>query len=506
MISRCKFKLSFLFLLLFIAISVASSAQIFTTLVTFEGYPTDGATPERMFLVQGTDGNLYGTTQYGGTNNGGTVFRITAAGNLTTLYNFCSLPNCADGTYPIVGLIQATDGNFYGTTGFGGAHNYGTVFRITTGGKLTTLYSFCSQSGCTDGEFPAGLVEGIDGNFYGTTGNGGYITNYCYNNSGCGTAFKITAGGALTILHFFCLERGCTDGENPESGLIQATDGNFYGTTFQGGIDGGTVFQITTEGSLTTLHRFHGATDGAMPLSGLLQAIDGKLYGTTTAGGTNESSGTVFNITLGGRLTTLYNFCSLPNCADGSSPNAGLIQATDGNFYGTTIYGGANQNPACFPYNDFVGCGTTFKITSEGTLTTLYNFCNQQNCTDGAVAAGGLFQASNGEIYGTTSGGGDTSFCSPVDGCGTVFSLNMEFGPFVRTLPVAADIGSGLGILGNNLTGTTSVAINGTSANFVVKSPTLILARVPSGATTGYITVTTPSGVLTSNAPFHVIR
>jgi uncharacterized repeat protein (TIGR03803 family) len=456
-----------------------------------------------MALIQGADGNFYGTTGIGGATNGGTVFKMTAAGMLTMLYSFCAQSNCADGRLPVAALIQATDGNFYGTTGVGGANDGGTVFKITPAGKLTTLYSFCSQSDCTDGEFPSGLVQGIDGNFYGTTGNGGFISQYCFNTSGCGTVFKITTGGALTTLHTFCLRKGCTDGLNPEAGVIQATDGNFYGTTSEGVSSGGTVFKITTDGTLTTQHAFHG-TDGGMPQSGLLQAGDGKLYGTTSAGGAN-GYGTVFNMTLGGKLTTLYSFCSQLNCPDGSSPKAGLIQATDGNFYGTTLYGGTNQNPACFPFNNFVGCGTVFQITPGGTLTTLYNFCGQQNCNDGNQPFGGLFQATNGELYGTTFGGGNPTFCPAVDGCGTIFSLNTGFGPFVKTLPLAAKVGSGIGILGNNLAGTTSVAFNGTSANFVVKSPTLILTHVPPGATTGYVTVTTPTGVLTSNVPFHVI-
>jgi uncharacterized repeat protein (TIGR03803 family) len=484
------------------ATAIAAPAQTFTQLVTFAGYPTEGALPGYMSLVQGTDGNFYGTTYYGGADNAGTVFKITAAGELTTLYSFRPQVSITDGSLPEAGLIQATDGNFYGTTAFGGANNAGTVFKITAAGKLTTLYSFCSQSNCTDGEYPlAGLVQGVDGNFYGTTVGGGYNSSYCDNLS-CGTVFKITPEGVLTTLHSFCFERGCADGAWPHAPLIEATDGNFYGTTF--GLHEGTVFKITSEGYLTALHAFHGKTDGGMPWSGLVQAGDGRLYGTTLSGGANES-GTVFKITLKGELTTLYSFCSQSNCTDGTSPYAGLIQATDGNFYGTTTYGGANQAPACTS-GLLVGCGTVFNITPEGTLTTLYNFCTQQNCADGELPQGGFLQATNGELYGATPRGGNPTFCNPpADDCGTVFSEAMGLAPFVAFVRSAGSVGQRFGLLGQGFTGTTSVSLNGTSASFTIKSDTLIVATVPAGATTGYVTVATPSGTLTSNVPFHVI-
>src|SRR5208282_398944 len=206
------------------------------------------------------------------------------------------------------------------------------------------LYSFCSQPSCTDGNTPrGGLIQATDGNLYGTTNDGG--------SNGFGTVFKITPSGTLTTLYNFCSEPDCPDGTYPETGVIQATDGNFYGTT------GSTVFKITPSGTLI----FDVAVDGVP--NGLIQASDGNFYGTTYGGGAN-SDGTVFKITPSGTLTTLYSFCSKANCTDGANPQAGLIQATDGNFYGTTTFGGANSD------------GTVFKITpSGGTLTTLYSFC-----------------------------------------------------------------------------------------------------------------------------------
>ena len=270
------------------ATAIAAPAQTFTTLHIFDG--TDGEYPAAG-LVQGTDGNFYGTTGYGGattcTYGCGTIFKITPAGTLTTLHSF----DYTDGEYPLgVGLVQATDGNFYGTTYSGAAYGYGTVFKITPASALTTLHSFDS----TDGADPeAGLVQGTDGSFYGTTYFGG-----AYNY---GTIFKITPAGTLTTLHSF----DYTDGEYPlGGGLVQATDGNFYGTTSEVANGYGTVFKITPTGTLTTLHSFH-VTDGAYP-EALVQATDGNFYGTTSFGGTAGNCtpggcGTVFKISPGAR-------------------------------------------------------------------------------------------------------------------------------------------------------------------------------------------------------------
>jgi uncharacterized repeat protein (TIGR03803 family) len=234
-------------------------------------------------LVQGSDGNFYGTTQVGGTNGSGTVFKITPSGALTTLHSF----DGADGSNPAAVLMQASDGNLYGTTEAGGANgNYGTVFKITPAGTLTTLHSF----GGADGWEPAaGLVQASDGNFYGTTYIGGANGNY-------GTVFKITPTGTLTTLYSFCSQSGCADGALPRAGLVQASDGDFYGTTAFGGANyyEGTVFKITPNGTLTTLHSFDGA-DGGDP-NALVQASDGNFYGTTVLGGANGDNGTVFRL------------------------------------------------------------------------------------------------------------------------------------------------------------------------------------------------------------------
>ena len=301
-------------------------AQTVTVLANFTG--TNGTSPLFGTLVQGTDGKLYGTTSAGGAHGQGTVFKITPTGTLTTLYNFCAKANCADGSAPYGGLVLGTDGNFYGTTESGGTNRDGTVFKITMQGTLTTLHSFNSR----DGANPyASLMQAADGNFYGTTQSGGAHI--------LGTVFKITSGGTLTTLHSF----NSTDGSSPEAALIQTSDGTFYSATYNGGsADGyGTVFKMTSAGALTTLHVFND-TDGRSITSGLVQASDGNFYGAATLGGA-IGYGTVFTTSPGGTVTILNNF----NSTDGASPNQ-LVLGTDGNLYGTTISGGANIDGTVF--------------------------------------------------------------------------------------------------------------------------------------------------------------
>jgi uncharacterized repeat protein (TIGR03803 family) len=264
---------------------------------------------------------------------------------------------------------------------------------------------------------------------------------------------------------------------------------------------------MTPTGQLTSLHSFctsPNCADGATPRGMLIQAASGKLYGTTFSGGSDPGGGTIYEITLTGKLTTFYNFCSQTNCIDGATPIAGLVKGTDGNFYGTTWQGGSTQASFCGSN----GCGTVFEITPAGTLTTLYGFCPspQQNCTDGAYPIAGLMQATNGTFYGLADrGGADYQGCLVGGGCGDFFSLSMGLGPFVETIPPAGKVGRGIIILGNSLTGTTSVTFNGTPATFKVISGTLIEARVPAGATSGTIEVTTPGGTLKSNEVFQVL-
>ena len=444
--NRLRGRMVYALLALGLAAANALPAQVFTTLYSFctasGGNCPDG---ENLYagLVQGLDGNLYGTTYQGGTYGGGTVFKIGTGGSLTTLYNFCAVSGCADGQFPFAGLTLATTGSFFGTTQGGGANGYGTVFSITPAGVLTTVYSFCSQSGCADGGYPyAGLFQATNGAFYGTTLIGGHTNGELPE----GTAFKITSSGALTTLYEFCQGFStCTDGSAPMAGVIQASDGNFYGTTFTGGTkggwpaglgDNGTVFQLTPGGRLTTLYSFDNSTSyayGSWPRAGLVQGSDGNFYGTTNQRGANGNYGAIFKITTSGSITALYSFCAVSGCTDGANPESPVIQATDGNYYGTTHLGGANNG------------GTVFRITPGGTLTTLYSFCAQAGCADGQYPYAGLFQATDGNLYGTTYQGGAA-------GKGTVFSLSVGLAPFVKMRPASAAAGTAAARVGSKNT------------------------------------------------------
>ncbi len=470
---------AFAVLALCVAMTVRAPCQNFTTLTTFDN--SNGAFPFYMSPVQGPDGNLYGTTFQGGAFGEGEVFRIAPDGAVSTFFNFAR-PGSA---FPVAGLVLGIDGNFYGTTANGGTNNYGTVFKLTPTGTLSSLYDFCSQPGCTDGMNPyAPLVQATDGNFYGSTLRGGKAG--CANE-GCGTIFRITPGGALTTLYSFptCQDGNCPDGSSPIGGLVQAIDGNLYGTTngFYGG--DGTIFRIALTGALTTVHNFNG-TDGFNPYAGLIQGTDGNLYGTTfgTQGFFGGFGGTIFRATLGGAVTA-YSFGSSTQ----GNPAAPLVQGTDGNFYGTTM-----------SYESGSSEGTIFQITPTGILTTLHTF----DVGDGAGPTGGLLQATNGKFYGTTNIGGDIG-CNGTTGCGTVFSLDVGLGPFVSLVRNPTKAGQMFGILGQGLTGSTNVSLNGNPVPFTIKSDTLITATIPAGGTTGPVTVTTPTGTLTSNVPFRVL-
>jgi uncharacterized repeat protein (TIGR03803 family) len=454
--------------------AIALPALTFTTLHSFDNF--NGAKPYS-WVPQATDGNFYGTTWAGGATGNGTVFKLTPNGK-ETRYSFCMQSGCPDGAQPYAGLVEASNGDFYGTTSSGGAHLGGTVFKITESGILTTLYSFCPQTGCADGyESEAGLVQASNGDFYGTTAFGG--VNTC-GQSTCGTVFKITPKGVLTTLHTF----DETDGATPVGTMIQGTDGDLYGSTC---CHGGTVFKITPGGTLTDLHNFcskSNCADGSGVFGTLVEGSDGEFYGTTAGSAPPYHAGTVFKITKSGKLTTLHVFDN----TDGNEPVAGLVLGSDGNFYGSTVSGGANND------------GTIFEMTSSGTLTTLFSFL--RDGSNGLSPWESLVQGTDGSFYGTTLYGGGKNACPSA--CGTVFSLSVGLAPFVKTRPMVGEVGSAVEILGTNLTGTTSVRFNGISARFAVVSRYLITAVVPSGASTGVVQVLTPSGALSGNLPFRV--
>jgi uncharacterized protein (TIGR03437 family) len=473
---------------------IASPAQTLTTLVNFDG--TNGDTPEFGALVQGTDGNFYGTT-YGTEFTGFTVFKMTPAGALTTLHTFTpTFPGTAPG--PNSSLVQASDGNFYGTSLGNGINNAGTIFRISPNGTFATLYDQFSLA-IGDQPNPA-LIQATDGSLYGTT-IGGSLPDLG------GTVFKITLGGMLTTIHTFTSSMAF-----PAAGLIQATDGNFYGTTSLADFGGGAIFKMTPGGLVTLMHTFDYYAEGITPNAPLTQGADGNLYGILSGGYCS-----IFKITLAGSFTLLHSFAG--TISDGCTPDhAGLVQAPDGNFYGTTSLGGVNN------------IGTIFKITPGGTFTLVHSFA----ATDGQLPRGGLTLGKDGNLYGTTSAGG-TGFR------GTVFKLALAGGggpppppaapaitgivndaTYTHGAPVAS--GSWVGIFGSNLAPAgdsrgwnpsteivngklptsldgTSVTVNGKPAAIAFISPNQVNIQPPDDGAVGsvQVVVTTPAG---AGAPF----
>jgi uncharacterized repeat protein (TIGR03803 family) len=337
----------------------------------------------------------------------------------------------------------------------------------------------------------------MDGNFYGTTTSGGNTSKCTYGNGGCGVIYQITPAGKYKVIYTF----DQTNGGNPDDALLLGTDGNFYGTASQGGTVGGkyvgdgVVFKITTTGEYSVVYAFCSEThcnDGANPLAALIQGSDGNFYGTTEYGGVGAGGvpeGVIFKLTPSGEITVLYSFCAVASCKDGANPFGSLVQATDGNFYGTTAYGGAN------------GHGVIFEVTPAGKYTVLYNFAT----TTGGVPQTTLLQNTNGIFYGTASQGGTGSHIDCTGGCGVFYSFNVGLDPFVSIVNWYGKVGKTVEILGQGFKGTTAVSFNGTPAAFKATAPDYLTAVVPAGATSGVITVTTPTGTLTSNRAFEVL-
>jgi len=445
-------------LVLAAASTLDAYAQTYSVDYVFGSKSGDPLAPAWSLVAQGRDGDLYSTSPKGGTANNGTVYKITPSGTLTVLYNF----DVTHGALPYGGLTLGTDGNLYGTTYQGGANGSGTVFKITPAGTLTVLHDL---KGGTEGSSPYGApVQGTDGNFYGTTYNGG--------TGGYGTVFKMTPVGTLTPLYSF----DHTHGGQPHAPLVQGTDGKLYGTTYSGGTGGyGTVFKVTTGGQFTVLYNFD-STHGATPYGPLIQGTDGNFYGATYGGGLG--SGVVFKITASGVLTVLH---SLSSTTEGGGVFAGLAQVSDGSLYGAALRGGSNS------------VGTIFRLTTNGAFSVLHNF----DRSTGDTPEGTLLQHTTGILYGATIEGGSPN-------SGVFYSLKNGLKPFVRTLPGSGKVGKSIGILGQGFNGTTQVSFGGATAAFNVSSDTYLTAAVPAGAITGAVTVTTPGGKLTSNQKFRV--
>jgi uncharacterized repeat protein (TIGR03803 family) len=442
-----------------LAASTSAFAQTYTVLHNFgtaAGQPFD---PDGM-IAQSRGGAMLTTSlnDYG-TNEHGTVFRIWPSGSLTVLHQF------PQHTQSDSGVVLATDGDYYGTTYDGGANGLGSVFKMAPNGSVTTLHSF---TGGPDGQSPGENcppIQSVQGDFYGATSGGG--KQY-------GTLYRITKDGNFTVLHRF----SGSDGNTPEGPLIQGKDLNFYGTTFVGGqFHDGVVFRISPSGNFKVMASFDGA-NGKNPSAGLIQASDGNFYGVTFRGGASDL-GVLFRMTPGGTLTVLHSFSG---GSDGQNPQAGIVQASDGNLYGTTTYGGANNY------------GVLFRASLSGNVVPLHTF---DSATGGEPFAA-LFQHTNGKLYGDTHVGGTS-------GNGVFFSEDAGLRPFVTYLPVYGQPGAMVEILGQGFTHSSKVYFNGTQAtNVTAPSATYLQATVPQGATTGPITVTTSNGTLKSNKTFIV--
>jgi len=453
------------FLLFTCGILNVASAQVVSYETFFVG--TNGEEPELPALAQDIDGSLNGTAPLGGAYGEGVTFKWKQKLNQIDAINSFDVTN---GDRPVAGVILASDGTFYGASYHGGANSFlGLIFRVTRDGSLHTVNDFETTTGVN----PTSLMQGIGGRFYGTTDN---VSGQAYS----GTVFAMSPAGVIKTLHQF----DGSDGALPEARLIQDSNGTLYGSTYiAGNFDAcdngcGTIFKLTADGTFTTLHVFDG-DDGNRPNTALVQASDGNFYGTTEFGGT-YGNGTLFRITADGKFETLYSFCGM-SCGDGKRPNS-LIQGTDGNLYGTTQFGGTGE------------WGTLFESSLDGTLSTLYSFTEN---TPGLVPFG-LTQSTDGKFYGVINGGGRS-------GWGGIFQLDMGLQPFVTFVLKYGSPGQTGKILGQGFTGATDVSVNGTPATFTVVSDTYIKATIPQGATSGYVSVTTPSGVLTSNVPFTVI-
>ncbi len=395
----CPWALASSFLLGLMSIAPSAQGQTFSMLYAFTS-EADGDRPDS--IVRDAAGNFYGTTYYGGSGVGnGVVFKLDTTGTKTTLYRFKGQP---DGGGPD-GVVRDAAGNLYGTTGFGGSgcsgqSGCGTVFKLDANGNETVLHRF---GGKGDGTFPTGVIQDAAGNLYGTTTNGG-VLSLCVD--GCGTIFKVDGSGKETVLYRF---RGGSDGAGPYSPLVRDEAGNLYGTTISAGADTfGTVFKLSVAGKLTTLHSFT-AADGCYAFAGLIRDAAGNLYGTTADCG-EFGPGTVYKVEPSGKTTVLYNFTG---GTDGGYPYGPLVQDKAGNLYGSTGFGGQLIG-LCAEINNTPGCGVIFKIDTTGQYTVVHTF----DGTEGQWAYYGVIQDTAGNLYGSTAEGG-TKTCY----CGTVFKF-----------------------------------------------------------------------------------
>jgi uncharacterized repeat protein (TIGR03803 family) len=464
--------------LIALAISVIClNAQAAVTFSVIHKFNVPAGSGPNGFLAQGRDGWLYGTTLQGGSNAAGIAFKIKPDGtSYTVIHNFIHNLALSEGVQPVGGLTLGRDGNFYGVTENGGTPpggtvgtGRGTIFKLSPSGVVTPLHTFVSARFQPSGALSA-PVYGPDGNLYGVTPFGG--------NFDVGTIYKLNpTTKAFTVLYHF--KSDPKDGKEPQASLIIGRDGNLYGTTRRGGVTPisgniGTVFRINPNGSgYKVLYAFDGAVHGDNPRGGLVQGVDGNFYGTTVFGGDSSNSGTVYKLTPQGKITTLHRFNINTAFANGAFPSAGLVQGSDGNFYGSTDGGGVRFS---------TGYGVLFRITPQGAYTVL----RRMNApTDGALVNrnSSMVLHTNGMLYGPAMTGSGLNTNN-----GTLFRLDVDSRAFVKPDLDKAKAGTVIGLYGE-LAGATKVTFNGVNASFTRVSANFITARVPFGAATGIITV-----------------
>jgi uncharacterized repeat protein (TIGR03803 family) len=444
-----------------------AGAQTLATVYNFAGGTTSGANPWYVTLVQGTDGQLYGTTYNGGSAGMGTAFKVTTSGTFTLLHSFAG--GASDGANPTGGLTLGSDGNFYGTTQMGGSGTEGVVFTMTTAGAVTVLHTF---NVLNDGAFPWGPpILASDGNFYGTASGG------ASNN---GLVYKITSSGTYTTVYNF----DGTHGTYPIAPPTQGTDGFLYIPVSEGGSSFcGTIVKLSTAGVVSNTYNFPCGPGGSFPIGPLVQSSAGAFYSTTQNGG-SRNEGTMYKLNSSFVVTVQHSFGNL--FGDGIYPSAGVLLGTDGKYYGSTAEGGT--------FDD----GTLFNSTPTGTYTHLYSFDNSVNLMQMSPLSPPV-EYTTGLLYGVTEFGGTAN-------AGTVYSLNNGLSAFVNSPLFSGREGTKVLILGDHLLGTSKVTFNGVPAKFVVHSDTHMTATVPSGTRSGWITVTTASGTVKSRKVFAVQR
>ncbi len=516
-----------LFLLLLAVFCPPVSAQTYQDLFDFGGTPGGCCPPYPSLMAQGRDGLIYGTTSTGGTANKGMVFKITPAGVLTVVHNF-------DGTHgstPVGGLTLGADGNLYGTSEEGGANGYGNIFKITPAGVLTVLYDF---TGNADGGYPvSALVIGADGNFYGTSYpgyaykmspqgvfqvitkipattfgplvqvNGSFygVTEFGGTKS-AGTIYRIT-GSTTTTIHSF----DGPHGSYPIGGLVQGSDGNLYGTTTAGGsTNAGVIYRITPAGVFTVMVNFDGVhpLGGYQAFAGLIAGADGNLYGVTIWGGT-FGAGVIFKLTTGGDYSLLYSL----DTPSGVGAYATPIQHTSGRIYGTTTRGGVAGKGVIYSFND--GLASFLRLsTNSGVVGKTVGILGRGFSGASSVEFNGTlasFHVVSNTFMTTTVPSGETGFVRVNMASGDLISSTVfRVTPLLTGFsPASGKVGDTVTLTGSGLIQTIGITVGGVQVTtYTVNSDTQVSFRVPTGAKTGAIVLSTPGGKVTAKGTFTV--